>query len=304
LVSVLAVHYLIGSFLVIIGAVSILVLSVHIVFRAPRVVERGSPKNFGLDYREMWIPTAKGKRLYAWFIPAAMPGPTLIILHGWGGNAEMMLPMAFPFHRAGMNVLLLDARNHGRSDSDSFSSLPKFAEDLGHTIDWIKASFEDEREKIALLGHSVGAGAVLLEASRRRDILAVIGVAAFAHPEWLMRRFLRCLSIPNLLSSLILRYVEWIIGYRYEKIAPINTACRVECPVLLVHGERDATIPVSDALAIKAHCKDKAVRILLIEDAGHNSARKVEEYGEQLIAFLIQARINESNSRIRNTESL
>jgi dipeptidyl aminopeptidase/acylaminoacyl peptidase len=54
-------------------------------------------------------------------------------------------------------------------------------------------------------------------------------------------------------------------GHQYEKIAPLNTACQIECPVLLVHGERDATVPVSDAWAIKAHCKDKDIRLLLIE---------------------------------------
>jgi pimeloyl-ACP methyl ester carboxylesterase len=113
-----------------------------------------------------------------------------------------------------------------------------------------------------------------------------------------MRRFLRCLRIPDPLSSWILRYVEWIIG-QHEKIAPINTARQVECPLLLVHGEHDATVPVSDAWATEAHCKNKTVRLLLIEDADHNSARKLEEHGEQLIAFLIRAGIAVSNSKLR-----
>lgn len=286
------------------GAVLVLLLSVHVVFHAPRIIERGSPKNFGLDYREVQIPTAKGKRLHAWLLPVAVPGPTIIILHGWGSNAEMMLPMALPFHRAGMNVLLFDARNHGRSGSDSFSSMPRFAEDLGHAIDWVKAYFESEPGKIALLGHSVGAGAVLLEASRRHDITAVISIAAFAHPEWLMRRFLQCFRIPDFLTTWVLRYVEWIIGHQYEKIAPINTACQVECPMLLVHGEHDATVPVSDAWAIEENCKDKPIQLLLIEDAGHDSVRKVEEHGNQLVDFLIQAGVVEWDSRVRNTEAI
>jgi pimeloyl-ACP methyl ester carboxylesterase len=41
-----------------------------------------------------------------------------------------MLPIAAPLRRAGLNVLRVDARNHGGSDSDTFSSLPRFAEDL------------------------------------------------------------------------------------------------------------------------------------------------------------------------------
>jgi alpha-beta hydrolase superfamily lysophospholipase len=70
----------------------------------------------------------EGKRLFGWLLPVPSAITSLVILHGWGGNAERMLPMALPFHRAGMNVLLVDARNHGRSDRHGFSSLPRFAE--------------------------------------------------------------------------------------------------------------------------------------------------------------------------------
>ncbi len=50
-----------------------------------------------------------------------------------------MLPFASVLHRAGYALLLFDARNHGKSDPDDFSSMPKFSEDLGHAIDWLDA---------------------------------------------------------------------------------------------------------------------------------------------------------------------
>jgi pimeloyl-ACP methyl ester carboxylesterase len=186
-------------------------------------------------------------------------------------------------------VLLLDARNHGRSDSASFSSLPRFAEDVAEAINWIRTQQKNQIDSIALLGHSVGAGAVLFEASRRHDIAAVISVAAFAHPESMMRRSLDRLRIPELFKVWILRYVEWIIGYHYEEIAPLNTACRVKCPVLLVHGKADETVPVSDALTIQEHCKTNSLELLLIEGAGHDSVDRVEEHSEQLVVFLKRA---------------
>lgn len=101
----------------------------HLVYRAPRIVERTTPQQPGLPYTEHYITSLKDKRLCAWRIPAEENFCTLVVVHGWGANMEMMLPLAQPFHQAGMNVLLYDARNHGRSDGDSFSSLPHFAED-------------------------------------------------------------------------------------------------------------------------------------------------------------------------------
>ena len=95
---------------------------------APRIVEIGHPQ--GLPWHEVWLPTANDKSLYGWFIPAGMGSPALVVMHGWGSNAEMMLPMAAPLHAAGYSLLLIDARCHGQSDGDSFASLPRFAEDI------------------------------------------------------------------------------------------------------------------------------------------------------------------------------
>ena len=264
---------------------------VHIGFRAPRRIQRNSPADYGLAYEETRIRTAAGKQLFAWWVPVAEPAPSLIILHGWGGNAGLMLPLAVPIHQAGLNVLLLDARNHGFSDSAGFSSLPRFAEDAGAAADWVKAHSRDPGKRVALLGHSVGAGAVLLEASRRDDIAAVISIAAFAHPEWMMRRYLARFRIPGFGISWILRYVEWVIGYRYTEIAPMNTACRVQCPILLVHGTADETVPVTDARAIRDHCPGGKPELLLIEGGRHDSVEEVEHHADRLVAFLKQTGI-------------
>ena len=282
--------YLGVTLLLIVIVITVTVLAVHIGFRAPRRIEHNSPADYGLAYEEIHIRTTTGKQLFAWWLPTVEPAPTLIVLHGWGGNAELMLPLALPLHRAGLNILLLDARNHGRSDSDSYSSLPRFAEDAGAAVDWVKAHSSDLCRPVALLGHSVGAGAVLFEASRRDDIAAVISIAAFAHPEWMMRRYLGRFRIPELFTVWVLRYVEWIIGYRYEVIAPMNTVCRIKCPVLLVHGKADQTVPVTDALAIRNNCSKKSIELLLIENADHESVETIEEHSDQLIAFLTQVK--------------
>ena len=279
-------YYLFLVLLVSVIIVAAILFAVHTGFRAPRRIEHNSPADYGLVYEQIHIRTVAGKRLFAWWLPQAGPAATLVILHGWGGNAGLMLPLALPIHRAGMNILLLDARNHGRSDADSFSSLPRFAEDAGAAVDWVRAHGNDPRKRVALLGHSVGAGAVLFEASRRDDLAAVISVAAFAHPEWMMRRYLARFRIPGLCTSWILRYVEWVIGYRYSEIAPMNTVCRVRCPILLVHGSADETVPVTDAQAIRDHCPGKKPELLIIEGGGHDSVEAVEHHADRLVAFL------------------
>ena len=279
------------SLLAIATLAAALLLTIHLGFRAPRRTEQGSPADFGLPYRKVDIHTHTGKPLFAWWLPALRPAPTIALLHGWGGNAELMLPLALPFYRAGLNVLLLDARNHGRSYSTWYSSLPGFAEDLSAAIDWIKQNKYDLTGGIVLLGHSVGGGAVLFEASRRHDIAAVISIAAFAHPESMMQRYLDRFRIPDLVTGFVLRYVEWIIGYRYDEIAPVYTACQSSCPVLIVHGTEDETVPFTDALKIRNNCGKESLDLLLLPKAHHESVDVIEQHADKLISFLTRANV-------------
>lgn len=280
--------YLIAS----LGAlVSIALLTrwlIHHFYRAPRIIEQKTPSTLGLPYRETWIPGANDTRLFAWFIPTGdQPAPTVLIMHGWGSNAEMMLPFAQLLHEAGYAVLLLDARNHGRSDGDSFSSMPRFAEDLEHGLDWVMQQPLTDPRRCFLLGHSVGAGAALLLASRRQDVAGVISIAAFAHPGLLMRRQLSAHHVPyRPLGWLVLRYIEWVIGYRFDDIAPCNTIRRIICPVLLAHGEADRTVTPEDARTIYANRPGEQVELLLLPDADHESPQAIATHGDALIQFL------------------
>jgi alpha-beta hydrolase superfamily lysophospholipase len=269
-----------------VAAFLVVVVSIHAGFRAPRRKELGTPADHGIQYEELHIRTSGGKQLFAWRLPNAPDAATVIVLHGWGGNAELMLPLAIPFHRAGLNVLLIDARGHGGSDSAFFTSLPRFTEDLDHAVEWVKARSGAFNQSIVLLGHSVGAGAALYAASKRRDISAVISIAAFAHPEWMMRRYLARFRLPGWLSGFVLRYVEWVIGQRYEEFAPLNTLCCVACPVLLVHGSNDETVPVSDAVALAECSRENVMELLIVEGAGHDSMEKLESESAHLIDFL------------------
>ncbi|MEA3638816.1 MAG: alpha/beta fold hydrolase [Lamprobacter sp.] len=261
-------------------------LGVHLGFRAPRIAPMSSPADLGFAFESIRFPTLRGRRLSGWFLPADDATRTVIILHGWGSNGEQMLPLAQPLHRAGFNVLLFDARNHGASDSDSFSSLPRFAEDLGAAIAWLRRAHPSQSTGIAVLGHSVGAGAALFEATRNPLIDAVISIGAFADPAQLTERYLARLHLPRVVVELTKGYVEWVIGHRFARIAPANSIRDVPCPVLLVHGDQDRTVPLEDARCIAAAADPVRTRLLIMTGAGHDSVDKIEAHADELLAFL------------------
>ena len=71
----------------------------------------------------------------------------------------------------------------------------------------------------------------------------------------------------------------------------MNTACRAQCPILLVHGLADETVPVTDVYAIRDHCPGNKPELLLIEGGRHDSVEEVEHHADRLVTFLQKAGI-------------
>ncbi len=285
--------YSLGFWLILCGALLLLLLGARKVLLlglAPQATMEGSqPVELGLTAQSVRIHAAGGLRLFAWYLPAdtAAPlTPAIVLLHGWGGNASTLLPAAKALHDAGYAVLLPESRNHGRSDRDSHSSLPRFAQDLDSALDWLRAQPGIDGTHLSALGHSVGAAAVLLSASRRHDLYAVVSVSAFVHPEQVMRRWLAVRHVPYWpLGWVVNRYVESVIGARFNDIAPLHTLARVSCPVLLLHGRQDDMVPVDDARQLWEHRANANVTLLEC-DGSHEGFDDLANVTRQILKFL------------------
>lgn len=254
-------------------------------FKAPRISITHTPPA-SINYEHVTIPTRNGKSLRGWLLPAKPNAACLIIMHGWGSNAEIMLPVAMPFLSAGLTVLMPNARGHGDSDEDSFSSLPRFAEDLEACMDWLTAQPHICTNEVALLGHSLGGAAAILTASRDPRVKALISLSAFAHPRSMMQQYLGSRAFPAWLRQLVIHQVQRTIGHSLDDIAPTNTIRNLHCPVLVCHGLADTTVPASDARLIVANAGHHTAELLLIDDADHGSVELFKQHSADLVGFL------------------
>jgi pimeloyl-ACP methyl ester carboxylesterase len=208
-------------------------------------------------------------------------------MHGWGANASTMWPVVPPLHAAGFAVLLIDARCHGYSDDEAFTSMPRFAEDIAAGLAWLRSQPGIAADRLALLGHSVGAAAALLHAARHDDVRAVISLSAFAHPREVMRRFMAESRVPYpLVGWYVMRHVQRVIGASFDDIAPLASVTHVRCPLLLVHGRGDTTVPVSDAHRL--HASATSANLLLV-DGDHDLRSALTPHSHELVDFLISA---------------
>jgi dipeptidyl aminopeptidase/acylaminoacyl peptidase len=277
----------------VLGLWGLLHLSLLWGLRAPRLPPGNFPADFGLPAQEVWLEGAQGQRLFAWLVLApssSEPAAAVVVLHGWGANASLMLPVAQPLWVAGMTVLLIDARCHGRSSGAWHTSLPRFAQDLDVAVSWLQARPEVDAERIAVIGHSVGGAAAIWVASRRSDLRAVISAGAFAHPGAMMQRYLNSLHIPfQPFGRYILWHVQKVIGARFEDIAPQNRIRELRCPLLLVHGLQDSTVPFADAQALRAAARaDQRVNLLTV-DSDHDMTDALQHHVSEVLAFLAES---------------
>jgi uncharacterized protein len=249
-------------------------------FAPPQRANEQSPADLGLPEEQVWLRSVTGTRLHGWFIPVEGTAPAVVVLHGWGGNAALMLPLAPHLHRAGFHTLVLDARNHGFSEHDRFMSMPRFAEDLEVAAAWLDA--HPDVTTIGVIGHSVGAGAAILSASRREGLSAVVSVSSFSHPGEMMREQMN--RIPGPLLDLLLNYIQRLIGFRFDDIAPRRRIVSVTAPTMLVHGDSDEVVPLRSLEELAAARPD--AEVVIVEGGGHSDLAPFDPYVPQITGFL------------------
>lgn len=230
-------------------------------------VRRGTTPPSAPDVETVDLPGPAGRTLRGLVLRAERATGTALAVHGWGGSAADLLPVGRLLQDEGLDVLLLDARGHGRSDDTPLTSMPHFAEDVAAAVRWWRTA-DLSPDRLLLVGHSVGAGACALVARDEADVAGLVLIASMAHPREAMRRLLTGAGAPRVTTAPALRLVEGLIGHRFDAFAPRRVLPLLDIPVLLVHGERDATIPVADALALAAAARD--VELVVVPDAGHS----------------------------------
>ncbi len=270
-----------------------LAASAGAVLLAPRAFKRAfappqpdieqTPRDLGLPEEQVWLVSKKGTRLHSWYVPVEGERPAVVVLHGWGANSSLMLPLARHLHQAGFHALFLDARNHGLSEHDDFTSMPRFAEDLEVAVAWLQD--RAEVRTIGVIGHSVGAAASILSASRSDGLSAVVAVSSFAHPGEMMHQQME--RAPRVLVEVILGFVQRTIGYKFDEFAPRSRIALIKVPVMLVHGDKDDVVPVADMYDLAK--ADPRAETLLVPGGGHRDLAPYEPYVEVITDFLTRS---------------
>jgi pimeloyl-ACP methyl ester carboxylesterase len=170
----------------------------------------------------------------------------------WGTWAEMA-PLGHDLHTLDYDVLLFDLRGHGQSDPARLTMGRRERADIRAVQSWaLEQGFTPDR--IGWLGYSMGASTVLMEAANNPDIqVAVIDSPFGSLPEVLRTQLSKHSHLPRWFNPGVLAAARVAYGVRTDDLIPIRSARRWGSrPLLLIHGEADSVVPVSQARRLAA----------------------------------------------------
>ncbi|MEA2611483.1 MAG: uncharacterized protein QOG32_1209 [Chloroflexota bacterium] len=267
-----------------------------------------TPAEMGLPYESLDIGSA-GLSLPAWFIPArdGLPGPGVVLVHGWESARDRTLPMAVFLRAAGFHCLTFDVRAHGTNPADPMPlSAGEFGADALAAFDAMM-----ERPEVtvgAISGHSMGAIGAILAAAADPRVAALVATSAPADPYRLTRETFHLARLP--IPDPIAYPLAWLTtrvylkprGHRVDDVSAANAIARYAGPILLAHGTDDAVVPARhmDRLAAAARSTRPYrppeagppaadVETLLVEGGQHSWLYEDAGYRRTVAAFLAQA---------------
>jgi uncharacterized protein len=182
-----------------------------------------------------------------WWIPTAKPeqSPTLIVLHGLGANRLAYLSRMLPLWKKGINLLILDLREHGESGGDYFTYGYHEWQDITAAIDELEKRPGKLSQPLAVLGVSAGGTVAIAAAANDQRIDGVMTIGTFADLTTTIHRQSSWL-FPAWRNRGMAR-AEQIGQFKIADAAPQKMIQRVRVPMLIAHGGRDDYIPFSDA---------------------------------------------------------
>ena len=229
-----------------------------------------SPSDVGLtDVETVTFPTEDGLVLSGWFVPsrAAAVAGTVIVFNGNAANRAYRAPLAATLRSQGFQVLLFDYRGYGGNGGGPTE--PGLVADARAARAYLLGRVDVDASRLVYFGESLGA-AVAIALAVEHGPAAMVLRSPFTSLVDVGR-----VHYPFLPVALLLR----------DRFASLETIRDVKCPVLVIAGDRDRIVPVSQSRrlydAVRAP-KD----LVIIAGADHNGPELGA--GEEMMAVVVR----------------
>lgn len=238
------------------------------------------PRRSGAALAEWARPTVElgfeRQRLGVW---AWGRGPTVLLVHGWGGLARQLRAFVAPLLDAGYRVVAFDAPGHGASSGEELS-LPIFADAIARVAEMFGPVH-------AIVAHSFGGAATSLALARgvRAERAVLIGAPADAG-QW-FTHFSRLLALAPSTRERARSRIERRVGAPFAAFTAEALGPQIAIPVLVVHDREDREVAFADGERTARSLRDATM--IATSGLGHRRVLRDATVVERVRTFLGEA---------------
>ena len=242
-------------------------------FRSPE-----TPSDYGLEYEVLRFQTKDNLSLGGWLIKGKKDAPTIIVGHGYPFDKGNILH-AVIFLNPDYTLFLYDFRSFGESDGTATTAGAKEIEDFDAAIKYLKKR-KDINHTFGAYGFSLSAATFLM--AENPEIKAIVADSAYASIQDIIGAtywYLGPLKLPFI-------WMTEFYGKLFYGIDAGKYKARITVPTLLIHGDADSQIPVSNSQKIYETNK-KMAELWIIKGADHGMSYVTEPkaYREKIRKF-------------------
>lgn len=195
---------------------------------------------------------------------------TIVLLHGWGQNISMMEPIG-KFYYDYFNILEIDLPGFGKSDEPNYVwSVFDYAKAINILIKKLKI------KEVIMIGHSFGGKIALAYASKYKTYKLICFASPYCSEMTKLSfktKIYKKLKKINMLKPLAKLMSKKIGSTDYKNasmimrgvlvksinIDMIDDIKKINCPTLLIWGDKDTAVPLKRAYELNNLIHDSAV---------------------------------------------
>lgn len=225
-----------------------------------------SPKEFGLNFEDIFFKTPDNVDLNGWFVPNPNARYTILFCHGNAGNISHRIEKLKFFQDLGVNIFIFDYRGYGRSKG-SPSEKGLYLDTQGAYNYLLSRGLAPEQ--IIGYGESIGAAAVIDLAYKNK----IKGLISDSAPS----------SAKDMVKVVYPYLPYWVFTLRLDSLYKIKS---ITIPKLIIHSVNDEIVPFR--LGKKLYDYAAEPKEFLQVRGGHNSCFFESEalFKEKIAEFL------------------
>lgn len=220
------------------------------------------------------------------------PGdPWVILCHGYTGRAEDMADFARRFHDRGYQVLMPDARGHGKSEGDYIGMGWPDRRDIVRWAQYLV--WKEQAGQVVLLGVSMGGATVMMASGEElpAQVCAIVEDCGFTSAwdefHYQLKMLFHLPAFPLLHVTEL--YTRVKAGFSLLQASALKQVTKCRVPMLFIHGKKDTFVPFGmlQPLYEAANCPKEC---FVVENAGHGESKMAEPvvYWDRIFGFLGQ----------------